>query len=154
MGDAEYIPAGFHTVTPYLVVKGADRAIAFYKAAFGAEELYRHTCSKTHRIMNAKLCIGDSMVMLNDEFPEHGCVGPSGEYPSPVSIHLYVANVDSVYDRAVDSGAESLMPVSDTFWGDRYGQLRDPFGHKWSIATHVEDVTPEEIQKRAQQAFS
>ena len=154
MGSVRYKPAGFHTVTPYLVVKNAARAIEFYKQAFEAEELYRHTCAKTKRIMNAKLCIGDSVVMLNDEFPEHGCVGPSREYPSPVTIHLYVEDVDSVYDRAIGAGAEPSVRVCDTFWGDRYGQLSDPFGHKWSIATHKEDLTSEEIQKRAEQAFS
>ena len=154
MSKINPIPEGFHTVTPYLVVKDAAGAIEFYKAAFKAQELYRSTCDDSRRIMNAKLRIGNSMIMLNDEFPEHGCHGPSPDRASPVTIHLYVDDVDTVYDRAIAAGAEPVMPVADAFWGDRFGQLRDPFGHNWSVATHVRDLSSEEIEERAKHAFS
>lgn len=154
MARVNPIPDGFHTVTPYLVVNGAADAIEFNKKAFGAEELYRSTCKKSNRIMNAKLRIGDSMVMLNDEFPDQGCHGPSKDHRSPVTIHLYVEDVDAVFGRAVAAGAEATMPVADTFWGDRFGQLTDPFGHSWSVATHTEDLSAEEIEERAKHAFA
>ena len=146
------IPDGFHTITPYLVVKDAVKAIGFYKNAFGAQEM---CTSKTDdgKVMNAQLRIGDSVIMLNEEFPEHGCLGPSKENPSPVTINLYVKNVDEAYDQAISAGAEATMPVSNMFWGDRYGALKDPFGHNWSIATHVEDLSPQEMAERAKQAF-
>ncbi len=147
------IPDGFHTITPYLVCKDAAKAIDFYKKAFGAKELSRQACEKTGGIMNAKLQIGDSVLMLNDEFPGFDCLGPQ-DGRSPVTIHLYVEDVDSFYDNAVKAGAEPTMPVSDAFWGDRYGQLKDPFGHSWSIATHKEDLTPDEIMERAKHAFA
>ena len=144
------IPAGFRTVTPHLVVKGAAQAIEFYKQAFGAEELSRHEMGGA--IMNASLRIGDSVVMLNDEFPSTA-PGPSKELPSPVTIHLYVEDVDAWYARAQTAGAEVVMPLENTFWGDRYAILRDPHGHSWSIATHVEDVEDEDIPRRAAEAF-
>jgi uncharacterized glyoxalase superfamily protein PhnB len=148
------IPDGFRTITPYLVVKDAAKAIEFYKNAFGACEKCVSTDEHSGRIMNAQLTIGDSVFMLNDEFPEHGCLGPSKESPSPVTIHLYVEDVDRVFDQAVKAGAEVTMPVSDVFWGDRFGQVRDPFGHSWSIGTHKEDLTPAEIAERAKHAFA
>ncbi len=148
------IPDGFHTITPYLVIKGASDAIEFYKKAFGAQELTRSLDERSGRVMNAKLRIGDSMFMLNDEFPEHGCTGPAPDSPSAVTIHLYVEDVDAVFNRAVEAGAEVKMPVSDVFWGDRYGQLKDPFGHSWSIATHTEDLTEDQIAERAAKAFA
>ncbi len=151
---AKPIPEGFHTLTPYLVVKDAAQAIDFYQRAFGAQEIYRNTCDKTNRVMNAQLRIGDSMIMLNDEFPEYGCNAPSPDHGSPVTIHLYVEDVDSVFNRAVEAGAEATMPVSDSFWGDRYGQLKDPFGHSWSVATRKEDLSSEEIKERAKHAFA
>lgn len=154
MSMVKPIPDGFHSLTPYLVVKGGADAIEFYKKALGAEELYRHVCEKTDRIMNAKLRIGTSLLMLNDEIPEFGCFGPGGERPSPVTLHLYVEDVDSLFQRAIDAGGEATMPVSDTFWGDRYGQFRDPFGHSWSIATHKEDLTDDEIRERMKHAMS
>ncbi len=154
MSSAKPIPDGFHTITPYLVVKGAAQAIDFYKKAFGAEELSRHACEESGLIMNAKLRIGDSVIMLNDEFPDHGCVGPSPGHASPVTLHLYVEDVDAFFNRAVEAGAEATMPVSDTFWGDRYGQLRDPFGHSWSVATRTEDLTADQVKERAKHAFA
>ena len=145
------IPAGFRTVTPHLVVKGAAQAIEFYKQAFGAEELSRHEMGGA--IMNASLRIGDSVVMLNDEFPSTAS-GPSKERPSPVTIHLYVEDVDALYARAQAAGAEVVMPLENAFWGDRYAILRDPHAHSWSIGTHVEDVAPDQLAERAKQAFA
>lgn len=148
------IPAGFHTLTPYLVVDGAAEAIEFYKKAFGAVEISVSRMPDSDRIMNAQIQIGDSMLMLNDEFPEFGSVGPQKVGGSPVSVHIYVTNVDEVYQRAVDAGATPTMPVSDTFWGDRFGALTDPFGHKWSIATHIKDMTVEDYEAGMKEAFS
>ena len=153
MSHVRPIPRGFHTVTPYLVVRDAAAAIDFYARAFDAIELYRSTCPSSDRIMNAKIGIGDSILMLHDEFPEYDCHGPSGKTPSPVTIHLYVEDVDRIFAQAIAAGATALMLPADSFWGDRFGQLTDPFGHKWSIGTHVEDVTEEEIERRARQAF-
>lgn len=145
------IPEGLHTLTPHLTVKGAADAIAFYEKAFGAEELMRQA-GPGGSIMHARIRIGDSSVMLNDEFPEHGSLGPTEN--SAVALHLYVEDVDAVYARAVEAGCEVLFPLSDTFWGDRYGLLRDPFKHRWSVASRVEDVSPEECDRRAAEAFS
>jgi PhnB protein len=148
------IPEGHHTLTPHLVVKGASEAIEFYKRAFGAEELARMPGPDGKSIMHAALKIGDSRLFLVDEFPEMGCVGPQALGGSPVTIHIFVEDVDAIFNQAVSAGAEVRMPLMDAFWGDRYGQLIDPFGHKWSLATHKEDLTPEEISKRAEAAFS
>ncbi len=148
------IPDGFHTLTPYLVVKNAAKAIEFYKKAFGAVEVNRAMCEKSNRVTNAQLRIGNSILMLNDEFPEHGCLAPSGDTRSPVTIHVYVEDVDAVFNQAVEAGAEVTMPVADMFWGDRFGQLKDPFGHGWSVGTHTEDLSPEEIAERAKHAFA
>jgi PhnB protein len=148
------IPEGHHTITPHLVVKGASEAIEFYKRAFGAEELARMPGPDGKSIMHAALKIGDSRLFLVDEFPEMGCVGPQALGGSPVTIHIFVEDVDAIFNQAVSAGAEVRMPLMDAFWGDRYGQLIDPFGHKWSLATHKEDLTPEEISKRAEAAFS
>jgi PhnB protein len=146
---AQPIREGFHTITPSLIVKGAAEAIEFYKRAFGAEELGRTPMRGPDgqtRIAHAELRIGDSMLLLADEFPEYGVTGPKGG--SPVTIHLYVTDADAVFNRAVEAGATVRMPLMDAFWGDRYGKLTDPFGHDWSIATHLEDVPDEEIPKR------
>ena len=148
------VPEGFHTVTPHLVVKGAAKAIDFYREAFGAQEVYRNAMPDGETIMHAQVKIGDSFVMLNDEFPEHGAFGPSESAASPVAIHLYVEDVDAFYEQAVAAGCEVLFPLTDSFWGDRYGMVKDPFHHRWSIATRVEDLTPEECAERAQAAFS
>ena len=146
------IPDGFHTLTPHLVVKGASQAIEFYKKAFGAEELGRLTGPNGNSVMHADLKIGDSHIFLVDEFPEMDCRGPQSIGGTPVTIHMYVEDVDAAFDKAVAAGATEQMPVADMFWGDRYGVLTDPFGHSWSLASHKEDLTPEEIAKRAQAA--
>jgi PhnB protein len=149
----EPIPSGFHTLTPHLVVKGASEAIEFYKKAFGAEELSRMPGPDGKSIMHADLKIGDSHLFLVDEYPEMGCQGPQSTGGTPVTIHMYVEDVDTVFANALAAGAEVRMPVEDAFWGDRYGKLADPFGHEWSLATHKEDLTPEEIDQRAKTAF-
>jgi uncharacterized glyoxalase superfamily protein PhnB len=147
---AKPIPSGFHTLTPHLVVKGASKAIEFYKRAFNAEEIGRMPSPDGTSIMHADLKMGDSHVFLVDESPEMGCWGPAGATGTPVTIHMYVEDVDAAFGKAVAAGARVKMPLSDMFWGDRYGVLTDPFGHAWSMATHREDLTPEEIRKRAQ----
>jgi uncharacterized glyoxalase superfamily protein PhnB len=146
------IPSGFNTLTPHLVVKGANKAIEFYKNAFGAQELDRLPGPDGKSIMHADLKIGDSHVFLGDEFPQMGCRGPEGTAGTPVTIHMYVEDVDAAFGKALAAGARVKMPLSDMFWGDRYGVLTDPFGHAWSLATHKEDLAPEEIRKRAQSA--
>ena len=140
------IPAGMHTVTPHLICAGATDAIAFYEQAFGATDLVRVE-GPQGKLMHACLRIGDSAVFLVDEFPEWGSFGPKALEGSPVTIHLYVEDVDAVVARAVAAGAKVAMPVADMFWGDRYGVLEDPFGHRWAVATHVRDATPEEIRQ-------
>jgi uncharacterized glyoxalase superfamily protein PhnB len=152
---AKPIPEGFHTITPSLIIKGAAEAIEFYKRAFGAEELGRHLMPGTdgsEKIAHAELQIGDSRLFLADEFPTHGVLGPNGS--SPVAIHLYVTDADAVFNRAVGAGATVKMPLLDMFWGDRFGKLEDPFGHTWSIATHIEDVPEEEMAARMAAAMS
>jgi PhnB protein len=144
---AKPVPEGFHTLTPHLVVKGASGAIDWYRKAFGAEEMFRMP-GPDNTVMHAELRIGDSPIMVNDEFPEHGARGPVSVGGTPVTLHMYVPDADAVFDRAVKAGAKVLMPLADMFWGDRYGQLQDPYGHRWSIATHKEDVPPEEIPAR------
>jgi uncharacterized glyoxalase superfamily protein PhnB len=135
-----------HSVTPHLVCAGAADAIEFYKKAFGATESARLP-GPDGKVMHAAIRIGDSTVMLADESPEWGSLGPKSLKGSPVTIHLYVDDVDAVVARAVSAGAKVTMPVADQFWGDRYGKLEDPFGHHWSVATHVRDVSMEEAQK-------
>jgi PhnB protein len=147
------IPDGFHTLTPHLVVKGASQAIEFYKKAFGAEEISRAAGPDGKSLMHADLRIGDSRLFLVDEFPEMDCRGPQSIGGTPVTIHMYVEDVDAAFNKAVAAGAQVRMPLADMFWGDRYGVLADPFGHAWSLATHKEDLTPEEIDRRAQAAF-
>jgi uncharacterized glyoxalase superfamily protein PhnB len=144
------IPAGIHTVTPHLVCAGAADAIEFYKQAFNAVEMMRLK-GPQEKLMHASIRIGDSVVMLVDEMPEWGSLGPKALKGSSVVIHLYVEDVDTAYARAISAGAKAIMPPSDMFWGDRYGQLEDPFGHRWSIATHMRDLTAEEIQQAALQ---
>ena len=147
------IPDEYRGATPYLCVRGAATAIDFYKNAFGAREVMRIAMGEG-KIGHAELRVGDAPFMLADEFPEMNCRGPKSIGGSPVTIHMFVDDVDAAFDKAVEAGAEVTMPLADMFWGDRYGILTDPFGHSWSIATHQEDVTPEEIGKRAQGAFS
>lgn len=143
-------PEGMHSVTPHLVCKGAAAAIEFYKQAFGATEAARLP-GPDGRLMHALIHIGDSAIMLVDEMPEWGALGPRSLNGTPVTIHLYVEDVDAVVARAVQAGAKVTMPVADQFWGDRYGKLEDPFGHHWSVATHLRDVTPEEIEQAMRQ---
>lgn len=140
------IPTGFHTLTPHLVVRNAAEALEFYKKALGAEVL--HVAKMPDgRIMHAALRIGDSMLMLNDEMPEHGALSPLAHNGTAVTIHIYTEDADGAFNRAVSAGAEVRMPLMDQFWGDRYGVVSDPYGHQWSIATHVKDISPEEMQK-------
>lgn len=142
------IPDGYHSITPYLIIKGASDAIEFYKKAFGATELFR-MAQPDGRIGHAEIKIGDSAIMLADEFPEMGHKSPTSLGGSPVSLLLYVEDVDAVYAQAVSSGAKEDRPVEDKFYGDRGGSLIDPYGHIWHIATHMEDLSPEEMEKRA-----
>ncbi len=148
MSKAKPIPNGYHTATPYLIIKGAAQAIEFYKKAFGAAEMTRMT-QPDGRVGHAEIKIGDSLIMLADEFPEMGARSPQSLGGSPVSILLYVQDVDALTSKAITAGAKVVRPVKDQFYGDRSGSLEDPFGHQWHIATHVEDVPPEEMKKRA-----
>jgi PhnB protein len=141
------IPEGYHSVTPYLVVNGAGRAIEYYKQAFGAKELFRMP-GPGGKIMHAEMKIGDSPIMLADEFPEMGAVSPQSLGGTPVGIMVYVEDVDTVFNRAVAAGGTVVRAVIDQFYGDRSGTLTDPFGHKWTIGTHKEDVSMEEMQRR------
>ncbi len=147
-GKVKPIPEGYHTVTPYLIVKDGARAIEFYKKAFGATELLR-MADPGGKIGHAEIKIGDSPIMLADEVPEMGARSPQSLGGSPVSILLYVEDVDALFSQAVAAGAKVQRPVKDQFYGDRTGGVTDPFGHVWYIATHKEDVSPEEMQKRA-----
>lgn len=142
-----------HTVTPHLVCAGAADAIEFYKRAFGAKEFGRMP-GPDGKLMHASIQIGDSHLMLADEFPEWGSMGPKALKGTPVTIHLYMEDVDAVVDRAVKAGAKIIMPVDNQFWGDRYGIVEDPFGHRWSVATHLRDPSPEEMQKAMQEMCS
>lgn len=149
MPQVKPIPDGMRTVTPHLVCAGAADAIDFYKKAFNAVEVGR-LAGPDGKLMHAQIRIGDSAVMLVDEFPDWGSFGPKSLKGSPVTIHLYVEDVDAAFKRAVDAGATVKMALADMFWGDRYGVLEDPFGHYWSIATHLRDVSPDEMQQAMQ----
>jgi uncharacterized glyoxalase superfamily protein PhnB len=157
MADCKPVPEGFHRVTPHIVVGDANKAIEFYKKAFGAEEICRMPSPDGSKIMHAEIKIGDSVVMLCDDFPEM-CGGQSRDPKkigaSPVTLHQYVNDVDNVMKQAESAGATVTMPATDMFWGDRYGKLTCPFGHDWGMATHVKDMTPEEMQQASAQAFS
>ncbi len=147
------IPDGYHAVTPYLVVEGAAKAIDFYKKVFGATEKHR-MAGPDGKVMHAELKIGDSVVMLADEFPEMGFRSPRALGGTPVSLMLYVNNMDEVAGKLTDAGGKTLKPAQNQFWGDRMGTYSDPFGHVWSIATHVEDVDPQEMRKRMEAAMA
>lgn len=142
------IPDGYHTVTPYLIIKNAANALEFYKKAFGAKELFRMP-GPDGRVMHAEIQIGNSRLMLADECPEMNARSPQSLGGSPVSLLLYVENVDTFFNQAVSAGAKVDRPVKDQFYGDRSGSLSDPYGHAWHVATHVEDVPPAELEKRA-----
>lgn len=143
------IPEGYHALTPSLTVRGAAKAIQFYERAFGAVELSRAMAPDGQRLWHAELQIGDSRLMLSDEFPEQGGNAPAASGAVGFAIWHYVDDVDAVFKRAVDAGAQETMPVSDTFWGDRFGGLRDPFGHNWALATRKEHLSQEEMRRRA-----
>ena len=147
------IPEGYHSVTPYLIMKNAGAAIEFYKNAFGAIELFRMP-QPDGKIGHAEIKIGDSPIMLSDEHPEMKYLGPETIGGTPVSLMIYVDDVDTVFKRAIDKGATEQKAVQDQFYGDRSGSLVDPFGHIWHIATHTEDVSPEEMEKRAKAAHA
>jgi PhnB protein len=147
------IPEGYSTISPYLAVDDAAEAIAYYKKAFGAEETVRMD-APDGKIGHAELKIGDSHVMLSDPFPQASTTPPKELGGTSASIFMYVEDVDSVVQKAVDAGATVTMEVVDQFWGDRFGSITDPFGHNWSIATHVEDLTPEEIEERGKAAMA
>lgn len=152
MNQVKAIPEGMHSITPHLVCRNAAAAIDFYGRAFGAIEQFRLPMPDG-RIMHACVQIGDSKLFLFDEMPEHGAFGPQDLKGTPVTIHLQVQDADAVFTRAVAAGATMTMPMADMFWGDRYGQLTDPFGHRWSVASHVRDLSPEQIRAAATAAM-
>ena len=147
------IPRGYHSITPYITVNGGEAAIEFYKNAFGAEER-GHMKTPDGKTAHAELKIGDSVFMLSDEFPEMKNLSPKSIGGSPVSLYMYVEDVDAVFNQAVSAGATVLNPVMDMFYGDRWGYIKDPFGHLWFIATHKKDLTPDELKKAAEIAFA
>ena len=148
------IPDGYHTLTPFLTIRDASRAIDFYQRAFGAELRGGVAKDPAGKVMHAELKIGDSIIMLSDEYPEFGSLSPQSGGSTSVGLHIYVDDVDSAFARAVKAGAHVDMPVADQFWGDRYGRLRDPFGHKWSLATHKRDMSAEEMKSGMEEAFA
>jgi PhnB protein len=145
---AKPIPDGYTSVTPYLIVKGASRAIEFYNQAFGATELMRFA-DPGGKVGHAEIKIGNALIMLADEFPERDILGPESRGGTSVSFLLYVEDVDTQFDRTIAAGAKALRPVQDQFYGDRSGMVQDPFGHSWTIATHKEDLSLEELQRRS-----
>ena len=149
MPQAKPIPEGMHSVTPHIVVAGAADAIEFYKKAFGAVEEARLP-GPGGKLMHAMIRIGGGAIMLADEFPEWNSLGPRALKGTSVTIHLYVPDVDAFFARATKAGAKVVMPLDDMFWGDRYGIVEDPYGHRWSMATHVRDVTPQEMAEAMQ----
>ncbi|HEX8861741.1 MAG TPA: VOC family protein [Actinomycetes bacterium] len=152
MANAKPIPEGYPQVTPYLAVDGANRAIEWYSTVFGARERMRMG-APDGKVGHAELELGDSLLMLADEFPEMGMRSPKAVGGTPVTISLYVDDVDGVFERAVQGGAKPLRQVENQFYGDRVGSFEDPFGHRWSVATHVEDVPPDEMERRAAEAM-
>ena len=140
------LPEGMRSITPHIVCAGAADAIEFYKKAFNAAEISR-LAGEDGKLMHGEIRIGDSVVMLVDESPEWGMVGPKSLKGSPVTLHLYVDDVDAAVEQAVQAGAKITVPVEDMFWGDRYGKLEDPFGHQWSVATHLRDISPDELKQ-------
>ncbi len=149
---AKPIPDGYHTVTPCLTVEGGVEALAFYERAFGAEVLRRLVLGG--KLMHSELRIGSSMVCVNDAFPEFGSTAPDADGPVPVALMIYTEDADAVYARAVEAGATGVNPPADQFHGDRAGSLRDPYGHRWMIVTHTEDMSEEEMQRRTEEAMA
>ena len=147
------IPAGFHTATPVLTVRDGASVLDFYKRAFGAQEIMRMP-GPDGSLMHAEIKIGDSILMVSDEQPNMGCRAPVSVGGCTSYVYLYVQDVDAVFKKAVEAGAKVIMPPTDMFWGDRFGQVQDPFGHLWQIATHVRDVPPAEMEKRAKEAMA
>lgn len=152
MGDVKPIPEGYPTITPYLCIAGAAAAMEFYGKVFGAKERM-HMPAPDGKIGHAELQVGDSLIMLSDEFPGMGARSPGTVGGTPVMLSVYVEDVDAVFQRALQLGATEVRAVEDQFYGDRLGMFEDPFGHRWSVATHVEDVPPEEMAKRASAAM-
>ena len=146
------IPKGFHTATPYLVIRDAAKALSFYAQAFAAKEMTRMNFPDG-KVMHAEIRIGDSMIMISEENPAWGTRSPLSLGGSAAHVMLYVKNVDAFVATAINAGANITQPISDMFWGDRYGKITDPFGHQWSIATHIEDVPPKQMKKRADEAM-
>jgi len=154
MNDVKKIPDGYHSITPMLIVKDGLKAIEYYKKVFGAIDKGTMMMPDNKSVAHAELLIGDSKIMLSDEFPEMKSLSPTTIGGSPVSLYLYVEDVDKTFNLAVTEGGKSLFPVQDRFYGDRHGTIQDPFGHIWSIATHIKDLTKEEMKKAAEEAFS
>ena len=153
-GNVKAVPEGMHTITPHLVVQGATKAIDFYQKAFGAQVKGVHQ-TPDGKVMHAELKVGDSTIMLADEFPGMAnCASPQKLGGTCVTLNLYTDNVDRIFGQAVAAGATVLMPLANQFWGDRYGQVKDPFGHSWALGQHVEDVAPAEMERRAREAFA
>jgi len=150
--EVRAIPAGIHTITPHIVVRDAARAAEWYPEALGAEERSRLPLPGG-KLMYVELWFGDSAVMVADEFPEMGVVSPLSIGGTATVLHVSTEDVEALWNRVVAAGAEILQPLSETFWGDRYGQVRDPFGHKWGLAQHVRDVPPEDVERAAAEAF-
>ncbi|HEX8641717.1 MAG TPA: VOC family protein [Allosphingosinicella sp.] len=148
-----HIPEGYHSVTPYLIVAGAEEAIRFYERAFGATEVLRMPMGDTGRLAHAEVKIGDSHVMLSDEWPDMALLGPKARGGATASLLIYIEDVDAAFAQAIRAGATEERPPEDQFWGDRMGTLLDPFGHRWTLATHIEDVSEEEMQRRMAEAF-
>jgi uncharacterized glyoxalase superfamily protein PhnB len=146
------VPDGMHRLTPHITVREAGKMIDFYKKAFGAEECRRALGPDGKTIMHAELRIGDSVLFLNDEFPQMGALSPQSTNGTPVTLHLAVEDADKQFQKALSAGAEVVMPLADQFWGDRYGIVKDPSGHHWSISHHVEDLTPQQIEERMAKA--
>ncbi|MCI0488550.1 MAG: VOC family protein [Blastocatellia bacterium] len=152
--EVKPIPEGFHTITPGLIVNDAAGAIEFYKEALGAEEIARMTTPDGNAIMHSELKIGNSIFFVSDEFPDMGSRSPKTLGGTPISLNLYLEDVDASFERAVAAGAQAIMPVADMFWGDRFGMIADPFGHTWGLCTHIKDLTSEEVVEASKEYFS
>jgi len=147
------IPEGYHTITPHMIIRDCSKAIEFYKNAFDAQQMGGIALAPDGKVMHATLKIGDSIVMMSDEFPQSKSVGPLSLGGTTIVLNIYTENADKLWEKAVKAGATVTMPLGNQFWGDRYGQVADPFGHRWSIAQHVEDVRPEDMEGRMKKAM-